>query len=541
MSKEADIQRLHRIIAQNEASLNNLKRVIQPKGRVRKTYINARNETNNNLTPLMRAILKRKPSFVEYFIKHGANVNARNYWDWTPLMMACQIDSKGEANPKDDVEMVRMLLKAGAQVNAKNDEGRNVILVCVRETKPYEKKYHETEYHAVLKMLLDAGANPNEKDSNGKSAVDHAIYQKDEAVLRMFGANAGPSTRRTATPPRAPPNAGPSTRRTATPPRTPPKAGFTKMPYTNVMTGLSVYKKNATGRYYVRLRVPESGRRNGTITLAHKVRNASGTIKTLREWLKETTNTRSGAGDAGPSSANASTSNGYTRTQYKTATGNPIFKKGRFHYYQTSEGTYIRFAQDRNAVNSAGRKQSLKDHLKGKKPKTPPRRASPSPPPRRAPPTHEKWTRMGYKKSVYEMEANGQRIYRKGDKYWYGAANGSFAQVMSSTRVKDTRTGRTATFSVIKTESNARKAAAGPAPAAARSVVNYDAMYKRNLTRSDLAKIRRYAKNWLGKNIPANASYKRIALVIHPDKGNRTNAVNQAKRTTLFKYLSQIK
>jgi hypothetical protein len=56
-----------------------------------------------------------------------------------------------------------------------------------------------------------------------------------------------------------------------------------------------------------------------------------------------------------------------------------------------------------------------------------------------------------------------------------------------------------------------------------------------------MAKIRRYARNWLGKNIAANASYKRAALIIHPDKGNRLNTVNQAKRVALFKLLGGLK
>jgi len=508
MSKYADIQRLHRIIAQRGTSLNNLKTVTEPKGKVRKTYINARNELNttmnSDLTPLLRAIVSRKPSFVEYFIKHGANVNARTDHGWTPLMVACQIRSTGGANPKDDIEMVRMLLKAGAHVNAKNEDGRNVILMCVRETSAFVREYHKTEYHTVLKMLLDAGANPREKDTNGISAVSQAEYQKDEAVLRMFGAGASPSTR-------------------TSPPRTPPKAGFTKTPYTNVHSGLSIYKKNATGRYYVRLRVPERGRTDGTITLDRKVRNASGTVKTLKEWLK-------GAPSA---SAGPSANNGYTRTQYKSSTGNPIFKKGRFYYYKSGD-KYIRFTQDRNAVNSTGRKQTLEDWLKGKKPTSPP-------PPRSAPPpNHNTWTRMGYQKTVYEL-VDGRRIYKKSNRYWYAGDNGTIYQVGPTHRVKDTRTGEIGRFDFIKAKSNARKSSAASARPAASGVVNYEALYKRNLTRSNLAKIRRYAKNWLGKNIPANASYKRIALVIHPNKGNRTNATNQAKRTALFKYLSQMK
>ena len=80
------------------------------------------------------------------------------------------------------------------------------------------------------------------------------------------------------------------------------------------------------------------------------------------------------------------------------------------------------------------------------------------------------------------------------------------------------------------------------APSPPRSAVaNYEAMLKQNTSRLNMPKISRYARVWLGKNVPANASYKRAALIIHPDKGNRLNAVNQAKRVALFKLLGGLK
>jgi len=180
----------------------------------------------------------------------------------------------------------------------------------------------------------------------------------------------------------------PPARHDSPPPRatTPPKPGFTKTPYKNVLTGLSVYLKESSGRYHVR-GPPGSGiggkEAFGTISLDHRVRNASGTIKKLREWIG------------------------------KTRAKKPRAKKA-----------------------------------------TPPPRAPP--PPRVA-------------------------------------------------------------------------------------VVNYEAILKRNTSRLTMNKIRRYARNWLRKNIPTNASYKRAALIIHPDKGIRTNAENQRKRVALFKLLGGLK
>ncbi len=71
--------------------------------------------------------------------------------------------------------------------------------------------------------------------------------------------------------------------------------------------------------------------------------------------------------------------------------------------------------------------------------------------------------------------------------------------------------------------------------------VNYNKILQRNKSRLDMDKIRRYSKLWLGKNIPVGMGAKRAALIVHPNKGNRTNKVNQAKRTALVKLLLQLK
>jgi len=54
-------------------------------------------------------------------------------------------------------------------------------------------------------------------------------------------------------------------------------------------------------------------------------------------------------------------------------------------------------------------------------------------------------------------------------------------------------------------------------------------------------KVRHYTKLWLNKSLPTNSTYKDFALAIHPNKGNRNHANNQAKRTAIFKLLSSLK
>jgi hypothetical protein len=73
------------------------------------------------------------------------------------------------------------------------------------------------------------------------------------------------------------------------------------------------------------------------------------------------------------------------------------------------------------------------------------------------------------------------------------------------------------------------------AEARAKVQKNYEKILKNDTSRLNMAKIRRYTKNWLGLNLNSNANWKAASLLVHPNKGNRTHANNQAKRNALFK------
>lgn len=150
--------------------------------------------------------------------------------------------------------------------------------------------------------------------------------------------------------------------------------------------------------------------------------------------------------------------------------------------------------------------------------------------------------KTGFTKTHYETPTSKCPIYTKnasGRFFVYMKTNKKpFHAFSMEKHVRNVRTGEVKSLHdhVKGPRAPPKKPAAKPPP---REVVNYDALFMRNKAPPTHAKVRRYAMLWLAKNIPADASYKRIALIVHPDKGNRTNSVNQAKRTTLFKYLSR--
>jgi ankyrin repeat protein len=92
---------------------------------------------------------------VKELIKAGADVNARNSSQGTPLMHAAKFNGAMTGRP----EVIQELLKAGAEINAKNRRG---------ETALHEAASGDIE---VFRILLDAGADVNAASEPGQTAL----------------------------------------------------------------------------------------------------------------------------------------------------------------------------------------------------------------------------------------------------------------------------------------------------------------------------------------------------------------------------------
>ena len=77
----------------------------------------------------------------------------------TPLMAAAYWNT-----PK----VVQSLLKAGANIHARDKDGKTALMWSVAGTK----------YPEVIAALLDAGANIRTKDKDGRKALDFARMNK---------------------------------------------------------------------------------------------------------------------------------------------------------------------------------------------------------------------------------------------------------------------------------------------------------------------------------------------------------------------------
>jgi ankyrin repeat protein len=121
-------------------------------------------------TPLMFASVLNKPEAVRFFIGKGAAVGAKNKQNETALMLACQ-------NGRADI--IPILAEAGADVNASSANGvSSFFLVYSEET---------------ALALVKAGADINTKNDSGDTALKLAMEQSRFKIVRaLLAAGADP-------------------------------------------------------------------------------------------------------------------------------------------------------------------------------------------------------------------------------------------------------------------------------------------------------------------------------------------------------------
>jgi ankyrin repeat protein len=124
---------------------------------------------NLDSTPLHRASSKGKVEAGQYLLDRGADINARDIDDWTPLLYAAV---------NDRVEFARMLLDRRARVDVP------------------DKNFGYTPLHQAVRMgniqivrlLLEHGVDVNARDQRGRTPAQHTPQQEIIQLLSEYGA-----------------------------------------------------------------------------------------------------------------------------------------------------------------------------------------------------------------------------------------------------------------------------------------------------------------------------------------------------------------
>lgn len=168
-------------------------------------------------TPLMVAANRGALKLVNHLLSVGANINAQSEGGFTALMLAIigynemnRLRKLEHDSSDPSMEVIKALIAAGADVNIATDGGNTAIQEAALQgnvaiTKLLIEKganvnavnqWNETPLFIcglakgsaeVAQLLLDAGADKTMKDVDGKTAVDMALQNTNEAVLRVLG------------------------------------------------------------------------------------------------------------------------------------------------------------------------------------------------------------------------------------------------------------------------------------------------------------------------------------------------------------------
>lgn len=135
--------------------------------------------TVSGMTPLYAAVNEGSAAIVEALLRAGARTDAVTSQGWTPLHLAVQHERAEE--------MIEMLLRAGAEVNAFSD------------LNPGWTPLYSTAIFGsppVARLLLEAGADPDQPDGQGSTPVHHAAQRQDPAMLQVLLEAGGDPDRR---------------------------------------------------------------------------------------------------------------------------------------------------------------------------------------------------------------------------------------------------------------------------------------------------------------------------------------------------------
>ena len=121
--------------------------------------VNAKNKDENGGTALMMAAREGNVDIVKALLAAGADIGAKDNDGDAALVWAVE---EGRA------DIVEMLLAAGADINAQNEDGETALVLAIGAGDV-----------DVVKLLLDAGADIHVKDKDGDTARDVVVqWQK---------------------------------------------------------------------------------------------------------------------------------------------------------------------------------------------------------------------------------------------------------------------------------------------------------------------------------------------------------------------------
>ncbi|WP_164118784.1 ankyrin repeat domain-containing protein [Sphingorhabdus sp. Alg239-R122] len=127
------------------------------------TLVNTRDLAKGE-TALHIVVARRDVAWTRFLLAKGANPNARDKNNVTPLLLAARYR---------DVDIAEVLLRRKANVNGSNSSGETPLIIAV-----------QLSDLPMVRLLLKKGADPDQTDNiAGKSARDYAMESRQATAL----------------------------------------------------------------------------------------------------------------------------------------------------------------------------------------------------------------------------------------------------------------------------------------------------------------------------------------------------------------------
>ena len=120
----------------------------------------------NNDVAIIDAAREAEPEVVRLLLAKGAPVNVRHKDRYSNTVLM-------EASSGGSVENVRLLLEAGADLKATNEDGQTALMKAVR----LDHRYAPSQRLPIIELLLSKGADINQKDNAGQSPLLFSVDQ----------------------------------------------------------------------------------------------------------------------------------------------------------------------------------------------------------------------------------------------------------------------------------------------------------------------------------------------------------------------------
>lgn len=135
--------------------------------------------------PLAWATRGGHPESVRLLIKAGVNVDKQDNYGTTSLMEAVD-HHKYYYSFGEELEIIKLLIEAGANPNIQNQKGETALIKAINYSKLHD------DYFKIISLLIEAGANPNIQYEEVFTAIDIAVNDNNIKAINILveaGAN----------------------------------------------------------------------------------------------------------------------------------------------------------------------------------------------------------------------------------------------------------------------------------------------------------------------------------------------------------------